>query len=261
MSDEPSRNVALLIDADNAQPSSLDPVLTVLADLGSVNVRRAYGNWSKPGLKTWAALTLKHGIEPQQQFDITKGKNATDMKMTVDAMDLLYRGRVTGFGIMSSDSDFMPLVMRIRQEGLPVYGFGSSRTPEGFRQACTRFIDVTGLAVQEEMPLPPAISPKTTTAKPAPAKGAAAAPTPTPAKDKPLPVGEELLKLLGDAWKAAKRDADGFASVSEVGRIAGNRSSFDVRSYGFAKLGDLIATLPEFRSEVQDGRTYVKRVR
>ncbi|MEG3122600.1 NYN domain-containing protein [Sphingomonas sp. GB1N7] len=261
MSDEPSRNVALLIDADNAQPSSLDPVLTVLADLGSVNVRRAYGNWSKPGLKTWAALTLKHGIEPQQQFDITKGKNATDMKMTVDAMDLLYRGRVTGFGIMSSDSDFMPLVMRIRQEGLPVYGFGSSRTPEGFRQACTRFIDVTGLAVQEEMPLPPAISPKASSAKPAPVKGAAPASMPAPAKDKPLPVGEELLKLLGDAWKAAKRDADGFASVSEVGRIAGNRSSFDVRSYGFAKLGDLIATLPEFRSEVQDGRTYVKRVR
>jgi uncharacterized protein (TIGR00288 family) len=255
VSDDPTRNVALLIDADNAQPSSLDPVLTVLADLGAVNVRRAYGNWSKPGLKTWAALTLKHGIEPQQQFDITKGKNATDMKMTVDAMDLLYRGRVTGFGIMSSDSDFMPLVMRIRQEGLPVYGFGSSRTPEGFRQACTRFIDVTGLAVQEEMPLPPAILAKR--AKPAIAS--------TPAPRHPwrgqAAVGEELVKLLGDAWKAAKRDADGFASVSEVGRIAGNRSSFDVRSYGFSKLADLIATLPEFRAEVREGRTYVKRVR
>jgi uncharacterized protein (TIGR00288 family) len=260
VSDDPTRNVALLIDADNAQPSSLDPVLTVLADLGAVNVRRAYGNWSKPGLKTWAALTLKHGIEPQQQFDITKGKNATDMKMTVDAMDLLYRGRVTGFGIMSSDSDFMPLVMRIRQEGLPVYGFGSSRTPEGFRQACTRFIDVTGLAVQEEMPLPPAILAKPT--KPAVASmPAAAPPPPAPAKDAAAPVGEELVKLLGDAWKAAKRDADGFASVSEVGRIAGNRSSFDVRSYGFSKLADLIATLPEFRAEVREGRTYVKRVR
>ncbi|MEN2787600.1 NYN domain-containing protein [Sphingomonas qilianensis] len=261
MSDDPTRNVALLIDADNAQPSSLDPVLTVLADLGAVNVRRAYGNWSKPGLKTWAALTLKHGIEPQQQFDITKGKNATDMKMTVDAMDLLYRGRVTGFGIMSSDSDFMPLVMRIRQEGLPVYGFGSSRTPEGFRQACTRFIDVTGLAVQEEMPLPPAIMPKAI--KPGGAASAPAAPPapPPPPKDAAAPVGEELVKLLGDAWKAAKRDTDGFASVSEVGRIAGNRSSFDVRSYGFSKLADLIATLPEFRADVREGRTYVKRVR
>lgn len=257
MNDDIIRNVALLIDADNASPASLDPVLTVLADLGAVNVRRAYGNWSKPALKTWAGLTLKHGIEPQQQFDITKGKNATDMKMTVDAMDLLYRGRVTGFGIMSSDSDFMPLVMRIRQEGLPVYGFGSSRTPEGFRQACTRFIDVTGLAAQEEINLPPAILSKPATTATATTTKAA----PAPVKDTALPVGEELVKLLGDAWKAAKRDAEGFASVSEVGRIAGNRSSFDVRSYGFSKLGDLIATLPEFRAEVREGRTYVKRVR
>ena len=259
--DASSRNVALLIDADNASPASLDPVLTVLADLGSVNVRRAYGNWSKPALKTWAALTLKHAIEPQQQFDITKGKNATDMKMTIDAMDLLYRGRVTGFGIMSSDSDFMPLVMRIRQEGLDVYGFGSSRTPEGFRQACSRFIDVTGLAAQDELPLPPAIL-----AKPS-ADGAAtkaAPPRTAPAKsaaEQATPVEEDLVKLLGDAWKAAKRDADGFASLSEVGRIAGNRSSFDVRSYGFAKLADLVATLPEFRTEVDEGRTFVKRVR
>src|SRR5215204_2785873 len=94
-------NVALLIDAE----------------LGTVNIRRAYGNWSKPGLKNWVALSLRHAIEPQQQFDITKGKNATDMKMTIDAMDLLYSDRVDGFGIMSSDSDFMPIATRIRQNG------------------------------------------------------------------------------------------------------------------------------------------------
>lgn len=251
----PIGNVALLIDADNASPASLDPVLTVLAELGQVNVRRAYGNWSKTGLKTWAALTLKHGIEPQQQFDITKGKNATDMKMTVDAMDLLFRGRVTGFGIMSSDSDFMPLVMRIRQEGLPVYGFGSARTPEGFRQACTRFIDVAGLVAQDEPPIT-AKKPTATKSKPMPAPGM----HPTEYVQQPE-VSAELLKLFGDAWKAAKRDAAGFASLSEVGRIAGNRSSFDVRSYGFAKFSDLIATLPEFRTEDRDGRMYVKRVR
>src|SRR3546814_4209678 len=83
----------------------------------------------------------RHAIEPQQQFDLTKGKNATDMKMTIDAMDLLFRGRVQGFGLMTSDSDFMPLAMRIRQDGLPVYGFGTGKTPESFRQACTRFIE------------------------------------------------------------------------------------------------------------------------
>src|SRR5918993_1217423 len=149
-----ARNVALLIDADNASPDSLDPVLTALAELGTVNIRRAYGNWQKAALKGWAGMTHRHAIEPQQQFDVTKGKSATDMKMTIDAMDLLYRGHVHGFGIMSSDSDFMPLAMRIRQEGIPVYGFGNSRTPESFKQACTRFIDVGALGVDDtELPL------------------------------------------------------------------------------------------------------------
>src|SRR3954463_12288901 len=129
------RNIALLIDADNASPESLDPVLTVLVELGTVNIRRAYGNWQKPALKGWPEIAHLHAIEPQQQFDLTKGKSATDMKMIIDAMDLLYRGNVDGFGIMSSDSDFMPLAMRIRQDGLPVYGFGTERTAESFQQA------------------------------------------------------------------------------------------------------------------------------
>src|SRR3546814_12757916 len=96
----------------------------------------------------------RHAIEPQQQFDLTKGKNATDMKMTIDAMDLLFRGRVQGFGLMTSDSDFMPLAMRIRQDGLPVYGFGTGKTPESFRQACTRFIDVGALMEAAKPPAP-----------------------------------------------------------------------------------------------------------
>src|SRR5689334_14751268 len=139
-------NIALLIDADNASPDSLDAVLAVLAELGTVNIRRAYGNWQKPALKGWSAMVNRRAIEPQQQFDLTKGKSSTDMKMIIDAMDLLYRGHVDGFGIMSSDSDFMPLAMRIRQDGLPVYGFGSAKTPKSFQNACTRFIDVGALA-------------------------------------------------------------------------------------------------------------------
>src|SRR5882672_2934880 len=153
MSDDPmlrTRNVALLIDADNASPDSLDPVLTVLAELGTVNIRRAYGNWQKPGLGGWAKIVHLHAIEPQQQFDLTRGKSATDMKMIIDAMDLLYGGHVQGFGIMSSDSDFMPLAMRIRQDGLPVYGFGKAKTPKSFQNACTRFIDVDALAEADE---------------------------------------------------------------------------------------------------------------
>ena len=242
MADPPpplARNVALLIDADNASPDSLDAVLTVLAELGTVNIRRAYGNWKKPALKGWEAMTHRYAIEPHQQFDLTKGKSSTDMKMIIDAMDLLYRGRVDGFGIMSSDSDFMPLAMRIRQDGLEVYGFGTQRTPESFRQACSRFIDVSALAKADVEDAPED--------KPAPAKRV---------------VDEELVKLLGAAFRASKRDGRGYASLSEVGQRAGNRSSFDARSYGYAGLAELIDAVPNFATERrEDGRVYVKRVR
>ena len=233
-------NVALLIDADNASPDHLDAVLTVLAELGTVNIRRAYGNWSKAALRGWAEMTHRHAIEPHQQFDITKGKNATDMKMTIDAMDLLFGGRVDGFGIMSSDSDFMPLAMRIHQDGLPVYGFGTSRAPMSFQQACSRFIDVGALAKAEAVEDAP--------------KGKAPAAR--------QPIDDELVKLLGAAFRASKRDERGFASLSEVGQRAGNRSSFDARSYGYSDLAELIDDIPNFATERrEDGRVYVKRVR
>lgn len=254
-----TRNIALLIDADNAQSAAIDPVLTVLAELGTVNVRRAYGNWSKPGLKGWRDVMVKHGIEPQQQFDLTKGKNATDMKMTIDAMDLLFRGRIDGFGIMSSDSDFMPLATRIRQDGFPVYGFGNSRTPEAFKQACSRFIDVGALIgettrstnvkpVSADVPLADSLPPSIEHAK--------------RTAGTPRPIDEELLKLLVDAYNSVKRDERGFASLSAMGQLAGNRSSFDTRNFGFKRLSDLIEAVPNFQTERrEDGRTFVKRVR
>ena len=236
--DRQDGNVALLIDADNASSDHLDSVLTVLAELGTVNIRRAYGNWSKSALKGWAEMTHRHAIEPHQQFDITKGKNATDMKMTIDAMDLLFGGRVDGFGIMSSDSDFMPLAMRIRQDGVPVYGFGTSRAPVSFQQACSRFIDVGALVSHEQE-----------TAE-------AALPAPKRAVD------DELVKLLGAAFRASKRDGRGYASLSEVGQRAGNRSSFDARNYGFSRLSELIQAIPNFTTEKRDGGAiFVKRLR
>jgi hypothetical protein len=230
-----ARNVALLIDADNASPDSLDPVLTVLAELGTVNIRRAYGNWQKPALKGWAAMTHRHAIEPQQQFDVTKGKSATDMRMVIDAMDMLYRGHVQGFGIMSSDSDFMPLAMRIRQDGIPVYGFGTAKTPESFRQACTRFIDVGALSRTGDRE----------------AAGGAE-----------VGIDPEVVKVIGEAWRNAKRDDRGFASLSEVGKLAGNRSSFDARSFGYSRLSEMIAAMPNFQIETRDGgAVFVRRVR
>src|SRR5678815_4849071 len=190
--DEREDNIALLIDADNASPDHFDEVLLVLGEIGTINIRRAYGNWAKVSLKGWGNLTGIHSIVPMQQFDVAKGKSATDMRMTIDAMDLLYRGHVDGFGIMSSDSDFLPLAQRIREEGLPVYGFGTAKTPLGFRQACTRFFDIAALQLDDE---------EQSTGN---------------ADELTLhrTVDDELIDLLGSAYKASKRDDEGYASVS-----------------------------------------------
>src|SRR6187431_1705977 len=188
MSEIPLVNIALLIDADNASHAGIDPVLTVLAELGQVNVRRAYGNWKKPALAKWDQITHRYGLQPVQQFDLTRGKNATDMAMTIDAINLLYAGKVDGFGIMSSDSDFTPLVTRLRQDGLLVYGFGSAKAPEAFKTACTRYIDVDQLIRTE------------------------AAEDNQPAAETQQ-VDRELIELLGAAWKAASRDEEGFAKL------------------------------------------------
>ena len=239
MVDETLKNIALLIDADNATARGIDPVLTVLAELGQVNIRRAYGNWAKPALSKWSEITHRFGLQPVQQFDLTKGKNATDMAMTIDAIDLLFRGKVDGFGIMSSDSDFTPLVTRLRQDGLVVFGFGSAKAPKAFQTACTRFIDVDQLIRNE----------------------AAEEPAEQVEKASATDDYQELRGLLGSAWKAAKRDENGFALLSEVGNIAGNRSSFDVRNHGFKRLSDLVRADEHFKVENRDGRLYVKRVR
>ena len=237
MPDAPLKNIALLIDADNASHTGIDAVLTVLAELGQVNVRRAYGNWTKPGLSKWDKITHRFGLQPIQQFDLTKGKNATDMAMTIDAIDLLYGGKVDGFGIMSSDSDFTPLVARLRQDGLLVYGFGGAKAPEAFKTACTRYIDVDQLirteAAEEDQP-----------------------------SSSTQQVDRELIELLGAAWKAASRDEEGYARLQEVGQIAGNRSSFDVRNYGYKRLSDLMrSTGDHFKLERRENQLYVKRVR
>ena len=238
MPEDHLKNIALLIDADNASHAGIDPVLTVLAELGQVNIRRAYGNWAKPALSNWNKITHRYGLQPIQQFDLTKGKNATDMAMTIDAIDLLYDGKVDGFGIMSSDSDFTPLVTRLRQDGLIVYGFGSDKAPEPFKTACTRYIDVDQLirtSAQEE----------------------------DGGKADGRQIDQELIELLGAAWKAASRDEEGFARLQEVGQIAGNRSSFDVRNHGFKRLSDLLkAAGDNFQLERRDGnQLYVKRLR
>jgi uncharacterized protein (TIGR00288 family) len=236
---ESENNIALLIDADNASPDHLDEALLVLAELGTINIRRAYGNWAKASLKGWGNLIGSHSIIPVQQFDVVKGKSVTDMRMTIDAMDLLYRGHVDGFGIMSSDSDFLPLAQRIREEGLPVYGFGTTKTPLPFQQSCTRFFDVGALALDDEEQLE----------QPATGKGQ-------------RPVDPELLQVLGSAYKASKRDEEGYTPLSELGQRAKAVSSFAARNYGYTRLSDLIKAVPNFEVKPgDDGALLVKRLR
>ncbi|MEP5938957.1 MAG: NYN domain-containing protein [Erythrobacter sp.] len=242
MSDTELKNIALLIDADNTTPDGIDPVLTVMAELGQVNIRRAYGNFAKGNLAKWDKITNKFGIRPQQQFDVSKGKNATDMAMTIDAIDLLYQGKVDGFGIMTSDSDFTPLVTRLRQDGLLVYGFGETKTPPAFKTVCTRFLDIKKLIDNY--------------ADDRNSKGKASDPKPKGDVD------DELLELITAAYSEAGRDEKGYAKLQQLGQIAGNRSSFDVRNYGFKNLSELFDALDNFQVDRRgNNQIFVKRLR
>ncbi|MEP2234932.1 MAG: NYN domain-containing protein [Alteripontixanthobacter sp.] len=242
MSEPTLKNIALLIDADNTTPQGIDPVLTVMAELGQVNIRRAYGNFAKDNLSKWDKITNKFGIRPQQQFDVSKGKNATDMAMTIDAIDLLYQGKVDGFGLMTSDSDFTPLVTRLRQDGIVVYAFGEKKTPQAFKSVCTRFIEINQL-IDNASDGGGRIEGKAS-------------------RGNKATEDDDLMDLIGAAYKEAKKDDRGFAKLQQVGQIAGNRSSFDVRNYGYKSLSELFGSLENFALErTDDNQILVKRMR
>lgn len=240
----PTGNIALLIDADNVSHTALEVVLSQLAELGTVNIRRAYGNWRKDALKEWAAMAILNGIQPQQQFDVTKGKNATDMMMTIDAMDLLYTRQVDGFGIMSSDSDFMPLVTRIRQNGIPVYGFGETKTPVAFKAACTLFTYINAAEPSEQLQ-----SAGTTEDRPAPEAPEASTPC-------QRPISAKVTKHLAKAYSACKSDARGYVSLSPLGQQA----NWKTLQSGYARLSDLVAGASIFDIERRDGQVFVKLI-
>ena len=222
---ENALKLAVLIDADNAQPSLAERLLAEVAKYGTAHVKRAYGDWTGTNLRSWKEQLLTQSIQPIQQFAYTVGKNATDAAMVIDAMDLLYSNHLDGFCIVSSDSDFTRLAARIRESGLIVYGFGERKTPKPFVAACDKFIYTENLAVDlEEAALPghPA-------AKAAPKAGAAK-----------LKSDTRLVGQLRAAVEAASDD-DGFAALANVGHIITKQQpDFDPRTYGFAKLSDLV---------------------
>jgi uncharacterized protein (TIGR00288 family) len=221
--------VALLIDADNSPASKIDLILNELSTFGETNIRRAYGNWKKSELKGWEEALHEHAIRPMQQFDYSKGKNASDMAMVIDALELLYTDRPDAFGIVSSDADFTPLVMHLRAKGAAVYGFGAQKTPEPFVNACSRFLYLDKLR--------PIASADTPAGSREEAEAVAAAPLrATPAQ---LKQDAKLVMLLRNAVQAAADD-EGWARVGAVGTQIANQASFDHRNYGYATLTKLL---------------------
>ena len=237
--------LALLIDADNASPKIVSGLLAEIANYGTASVKRIYGDWTKPNLNGWKECLLEHSIQPVQQFAYTSGKNATDGAMIIDAMDLLYTGRFSGFCIVSSDSDFARLAARIREQGVTVYGFGERKTPRPFITACDKFIyvDVLGSAGSEAVTATQGTKFESTKspgrAKAAPAKGEVHKQKPEHGIAASGKLDEAAIAMLRKAVEASS-DEDGRASLAKVGdHLAKQSPDFDARNYGYARLSDL----------------------
>ncbi|SPO07551.1 uncharacterized protein DNG_10246 [Cephalotrichum gorgonifer] len=234
-SSETTTKLAVLIDADNAQPSVAGPLLAEVAKYGTTFVRRAYGDWTGTSLKGWKEQLLTQSIQPIQQFAYTQGKNATDSAMIIDAMDLLYGNRLDGFCLVSSDSDFTRLASRIRESGLVVYGFGERKTPKPFVSACDKFVYIENILQEQLADVLPSPS------RQHHAQVATAVATPAASVDSP-----KLEKQLRMAIEAAS-DEEGWANLAKVGGLMTKRhSDFDPRTYGYTKLGGLVAATDKF---------------
>ncbi|MBA0053941.1 NYN domain-containing protein [Streptomyces sp. AJS327] len=244
MDNEHTAKLAVLIDADNAQPSIIERLLAEVVKYGTAHVKRAYGDWTGTSLKGWKDHLLKQSIQPIQQFSYTTGKNATDAALVIDAMDLLYSERFDGFCIVSSDSDFTRLAARIRESGLTVYGFGERKTPKPFVAACDKFIYTENLTyTQTDGQLTGGLGRQDRSAR---------------LRD------SALLSLLRNVVEETSGD-DGWAHLGNVGNLVRKRQpDFDPRSYGFPKLMPLVEATRDFevdKREPGDGNSPVVFVR
>ena len=233
-------SLAVLIDADNAQPAIVEGLLAEIAKLGVASAKRIYGDWTTPNLGQWKQVLLEHSIQPIQQFRYTTGKNATDSAMIIDAMDLLYTGSFAGFCLVSSDSDFTRLAARIRESGRRVYGFGEEKTPRPFVAACDRFIYTEVFTRKPEKESDEAIPRKTA---------------------QELRGDTRLVKLIREGLQADSDDS-GWTDLAAIGSYASRTApEFDPRNYGYAKLSGLIAAIGLFEMERRDNRIYVRDAR
>lgn len=248
---ENTKKFAVLIDADNSSVNSISSVLEEVAKYGIASVKRVYGDWSSDSLKKWREVLLPHAITPVQQFAYTSGKDATDMILIIDAMDLLYGGALDGFCIVSSDSDFTPLASRIRESGLVVYGFGRKKTPEPFKKACDKFISIENLIAEEKEEEKQSTETKNNedTKKP----------SPIDKEETKTPIDKATLNLI---YKAVKDNSDdnGWAYLGSIGTYLSTvKPDFDTRDYGYTKLSGLIKAVEVFETKIEGSQMFLRK--
>ena len=252
--------LAVLIDGDNAPRDCLKGIMEEIAIYGTPMIKRIYGDWGSHGLTSWKNTLLENAVTPKQQFAYTSGKNATDSAMIIDAMDILYTGKTDGYVLVSSDSDFTPLAIRLRESGMYVIGIGEEKTPKAFVQACDKFIRVEVIRDKYKKTAKAAAKPaaKKTAAKSSAAKAAEKAEKPASkaaakkAEEKKPPVPEEIITLIADSV-ADLADDDGYIDLSNLGNlIIKKQPDFDPRTYGFGKLSNMLKNLPRFEVQVRE---------
>jgi len=230
--DDTKQKIALFIDADNAPASKFEDILTEVAKYGVVTIRKAYGNWKKASLKGWEDLLHEYAIQPIQQYDLSKGKNASDIALVIDAMDVMYTKDIDVMCFVSSDCDFTPMVTRALAEGKVVIGFGERKTPSPFVNACSKFLFLDDKPVADDDEAQP--------------------------QAKNLKADAKLINLLRTAIEATE-DENGWAALGPVGSHISNKTSFDTRNYGYRNLSSLIKAIDLFELKRGSGNSYLVR--
>ena len=259
MSEQTDLRLAVLIDADNAPRSALGDIMAEVAVYGTPTIKRIYGDWTTPNLASWKGPLLENAITPIQQYSYTTGKNATDSAMIIDAMDILYSGQVDGFVLVSSDSDFTRLAIRLREAGKKVYGMGEKKTPNPFIVACDKFVYIEVIRSAAEQARAAEAKAEEESRAAETREEPKAADKPVKAKkavkkkeEQPGPhVPKAVVELIADAVETMA-DEDGYAFMSDLGNLLVKKQpDFDPRNFGFSKLSKLVKSLPRFEVDVR----------